>query len=336
MVKVAKTLMTISSHRCTDHQISVPHGADTLVFTDPYRTVVEISSAISNINVSIPEGASVTYGFRIGGQVLPDPENSDGAGPQHSLLHDSDIDRTFWPPRSSSTIADLPGRRLSLDRELFGRRCTARFDERGAQTTAVFLDGDNWIHLHDLNFALDQAVSTEQIPEINRLFLPAAKERSEEYTSSACARALAAELPHLISSKQIILVGQSLSGLAAIRAGVIAGKENLPAIYGVIAQSPAVWWSNNQQTDGDALDGPAGGVVVAELAERLTTSESPQLPRIILTAGTEEQPMHRHVDATADALLRSGFPTMHHRTPGGHDPAMWRYGIIPALRELLR
>ncbi|WP_257822147.1 alpha/beta hydrolase-fold protein [Corynebacterium sp. zg254] len=291
---------------------------------------------MSSITIAIPKGTSVTYGFQIGGLVHPDPHNRDGAGPQHSLLHGSNTDRTFWPPRSSSTIANLPGTRLSLDRELFGRRCTARFNERGAQTTAVFLDGDDWIHLHDLNFALDQAVSAKQIPEVNRLFLPAAKDRSEEYTSSACAQALAAELPHLISSKQIILVGQSLSGLAALRAGVIAGKEKLPAIYGVIAQSPAVWWSINQQKDGDALGGPAGGVVVAELAKGLTTSEPSQLPRIILTAGTEEQPMHRHIDATANALIRSGFPTMHHRTLGGHDPAMWRYGVIPALRELLR
>mgnify|MGYP002718351817 CR=1 FL=1 len=41
------------------------------------------------------------------------------------------------------------------------------------------------------------------------------------------------------------------------------------------------------------------------------------------------------IEALFAALTRRGFPTTNHRTPGGHDPAMWRHGIIPALAELL-
>lgn len=333
--------MSDSPDETSHHHISVPTDAEALVFTDPYRPNIELTDSVSTVDVSIPAHSSVTYSFQSGELKYPDPNNAYGAGPQASLLNGGSVDQIFWPPRSSAVIADLPGARLSIDRNVFGRRCTARLDDRGADITAVFLDGDDWIHLHDLTGALDLAVTAGLIPQINRVFLPAAKDRSEEYTSQAFASALATELPAIIKSSHIVLVGQSLGGLSALRATLAASTETTPAIKGAIAQSPAVWWFADRSTEqADTLsDGPAGGDIAAQLAhpslEIPAAHSGSGLPRIILTCGAEEPPMQRHVDAVADALTRRGFPTTNHRTPGGHDPAMWRHGIIPALAELL-
>ena len=333
--------MPFSPDETTHHRISVPADADTLVFTDPYRPNVELTESISSVDVRIPAHSAVTYSFQFGELKYPDPKNEHGAGPQASLLSGDSVDQRFWPPRAADVIADLPGARLSIDRKVFGRRCTARLDDRGADTTVVFLDGDDWIHLHDLTGALDRAVTAGLIPQINRVFLPAAKDRSEEYTSQTFASALATVLPAFINSSLIVLVGHSFGGLSALCAALVASTETAPAIKGVIAQSPAVWWSSERSTElADTLsDGPAGGDIAAQLAGHSldipAAHSGSGLARIVLTCGAEEPPMQRHVDAVADALTRRGFPTTNHRTPGGHDPAMWRHGIIPALAELL-
>lgn len=325
----------------TLHRISVPADAEALVFPDPYRSNVELTESMSTVDVRIPAHSAVTYSFQSGELKYPDPHNAHGAGPQASLLSGDSVDQTLWPPRSPEVIADLPGARLSIDRKVFGRRCTARLDDRGADTTVVFLDGDDWIHLHDLTGALDRTVTAGLIPQINRVFLPAAKDRSEEYTSQTFASALATELPPIINSSHIVLVGQSFGGLSALRAALTASTETTPAIKGAIAQSPAVWWSADRSAElADTLsDGPAGGDIAAQLTgpslENPAAHSGSGLARIVLTCGAEEPPMQRHVDAVADALTRRGFPTTNHRTPGGHDPAMWRHGIIPALAELL-
>ncbi|WP_232760857.1 hypothetical protein [Corynebacterium sp. HMSC034H07] len=147
----------------TLHRISVPADAEALVFPDPYRSNVELTESMSTVDVRIPAHSAVTYSFQSGELKYPDPHNAHGAGPQASLLSGDSVDQTLWPPRSPEVIADLPGARLSIDRKVFGRRCTARLDDRGADTTVVFLDGDDWIHLHDLTGALDRAVTEEPI-----------------------------------------------------------------------------------------------------------------------------------------------------------------------------
>ena len=325
----------------TLHRISVPANADALVFTDPYRPNIKLTESMPTVDVSIPAHSAVTYSFQYGELKYPDPNSAHGAGPQASVLSGDSVDQTLWPPRSSEVIANLPGARLPIDRKVFSRRCTARIDNRSAEVTVVFLDGDDWIHLHDLTGALDQAVRSGLIPQINRVFLPAATDRSKEYTSQAFASALVTELPAILNSSQIVLVGQSFGGLSALRAALVASTETAPAIKGIIAQSPAVWWSADRSTElKDTLsDGPAGGDLAAQLAgpshESPAAHSGSDLPHIVVTCGTEEPPMHRHVDAVADALTRHGFPTSNHRTPGGHDPAMWRHGIISALVELL-
>ncbi|MGX4760611.1 alpha/beta hydrolase-fold protein [Corynebacterium minutissimum] len=205
-----------------------------------------------------------------------------------------------------------------------------------------FLDMESGVFLDTESMeVLDTSVTAGLIPQINRVFLPAAKDRSEEYTSQTFASALATELPPIINSSHIVLVGQSFGGLSALRAALTASTETTPAIKGAIAQSPAVWWSADRSAElADTLsDGPAGGDIAAQLTgpslENPAAHSGSGLARIVLTCGAEEPPMQRHVDAVADALTRRGFPTTNHRTPGGHDPAMWRHGIIPALAELL-
>ncbi|WP_082313001.1 alpha/beta hydrolase-fold protein [Corynebacterium lactis] len=326
----------------TVHHLSVPPHASSVVFVDPYRADIPLCPSESTVEVHVPEDVEVTYGFHLDDRAIPDPHNHDGAGPHSSILSADSVNRDLWPSRPSHAIAELPGRRLRLEQSIFHRRCTARFDDRAAEITAVFLDGDDWIHLHDLTTALDLAVHSGSLPEINRLFLPAAKNRREEYISEHCAHALATQIPQVIGNSEMIIVGQSLGGLAALRAGILSAEEQPSAVRGVLAQSPAVWWSADQP-ETDLTKGPAGGSVAAALREQRlcdpgqesTSHVSPQRPRIIVTAGAEEPLMHRHVDTVATELTRSGFHTSNLRTPGGHDPATWRHHIIPSLRELM-
>ena len=336
----------------TAFDLIFPLEATGVVFTDPYRDNITRNSC-STISVDIPADTEVSYSFQAGDKLLPDPHNADNAGPHTSILCGSSVDRQLWPARPHTHSATLPGTRLRLDKELFARRCTARLDKRESEYTVVFLDGDDWIHLHDLTTALDRAVAHNLIPEVTRVFVPAALERTAEYTSAIFANALAQQLPGALDTQSIIVVGQSFSGLAAVRAGLISARDaqnashphHSPTIHGVIAQSPALWWGPHASANQN-LDGPLGGIIAEELqtyvsSNQLLPTAAPHhecarlLPQFLLTTGTEEAAMHKHVDHVAHLLHQAGISAHYRTTAGGHDPAAWRHEIVPALAQLI-
>ncbi|RRQ07919.1 hypothetical protein CXF34_08355, partial [Corynebacterium bovis] len=113
------------------------------------------------------------------------------------------------PP--ADAVADMPGSRLRLDRAVLGRRATLRLDVPDADDTdttatasdvpdaarplpvVVVLDGDDWIHLHDLTTALDTAVTRGLLPPHARVFVPAAPDRAE-FADPAAAEGLVGPL----------------------------------------------------------------------------------------------------------------------------------------------
>lgn len=277
--------------------------------------------------MAVPTGAEVTYSLIGPGSGAEsrhaDPANPDAAGPMASIARGRGVDRRYWPACGADEPAHLPGARFRMDQGILNRRCTARWVDAGVDRTVVLLDGDDWIHLHNLDAALDHAVSAGALPPHNRLFLPAAADRRAEFTAPNTARALAQAIPEVLQAHRVVLVGQSLGGFSALRALSFADDR----LLGVLAQSPSTWCSGE---DGDEeLHGPAGGVLVAEPPAPVAAGAV-----VHLSVGATEPPMHRHVIATGDALAARGFRVTVETTPGGHDPAMWRHGIIPGLANI--
>lgn len=315
---------TLIFEECT---IPVPPGATFLWFADPYREALPINGQ-NSLTVSIPVDAEVTYGFQTDSTVTSDPHNSDGAGPQCSILSGGKVDRTLWPPRKSETPVQLPGKRVSLDRNILNRRCTLRFDDRDSEFSVFFLDGDDWIFLHDLTSALDLAVKSGFLPEVNRIFIPAAKDRQSEYVSEEFALAVIEHLIPKFGTSHNILVGQSLGGLAAIRAGLLSSNLSLQAI---IAQSPALWWQPSapgSMTSDDHI----GGFVDQYLRDHQAFNTHPYF---FLTCGREEPHMQKHVEQVANTLLKQGYRVSYQLAPGGHDASMWRHGLISCLQRAI-
>ncbi|MBB3115874.1 alpha/beta hydrolase-fold protein [Corynebacterium bovis] len=319
------------------------------------------------LSVTLAPGTAATYSLLVDGTRTADPANPDAAGPTASLVHHPSVDRSLWPARPADAVADMPGSRLRLDRAVLGRRATLRLDvPDAANATAadgpdaddtdataaarplpvvVVLDGDDWIHLHDLTTALDTAVTRGLLPPHARVFVPAAPDRAE-FADPAAAEGFVGPLLDTVTAAvaaagarpgPVVLVGQSLGGLGAVL-GALADRGR-GRVAGVLAQSPSLWWPGAEEGDDAPLSGPAGGDLVQRAAGMdgadAGATAGAGMARLLLTVGEGEPEMHRHVDAGAEALRRLGADVTVRRVPGGHDRAMWRLGIVPGLAELL-
>ncbi|MDH2456846.1 alpha/beta hydrolase-fold protein [Corynebacterium bovis] len=352
----------------------------TVVFEDPWRTATADTAGPDEApaappSVTLAPGTAATYSLLVDGTRTADPANPDAAGPTASLVHHPSVDRSLWPARPADAVADMPGSRLRLDRAVLGRRATLRLDVPDttdadtADTTAadtataarplpvvVVLDGDDWIHLHDLTTALDTAVTRGLLPPHVRVFVPAAPDRAE-FADPTAAEGLVGPLLDTVTGAvtaagarpgPVVLVGQSLGGLGAVL-GALADRGR-GRVAGVLAQSPSLWWPGAEEGDDAPLSGPAGGDLVQRAAgmdgaDAGATAGAGAgadagaagagMARLLLTVGEDEPEMHRHVDAGAEALRRLGADVTVRRVPGGHDRAMWRLGIVPGLAELL-
>ncbi|RRO99872.1 alpha/beta hydrolase-fold protein, partial [Corynebacterium bovis] len=232
-----------------------------VVFEDPWRTAAADTAASDTaagdtadpdapptgpsaapLSVTLAPGTAATYSLLVDGTRTADPANPDAAGPTASLVHHPSVDRSLWPARPADAVADMPGSRLRLDRAVLGRRATLRLDVPDADDTdttatasdvpdaarplpvVVVLDGDDWIHLHDLTTALDTAVTRGLLPPHARVFVPAAPDRAE-FADPAAAEGLVGPLLDTVTGAvaaagarpgPVVLVGQSLGGLGAV------------------------------------------------------------------------------------------------------------------------
>ncbi|MDK8510912.1 alpha/beta hydrolase-fold protein [Corynebacterium bovis] len=353
-----------------------------VVFEDPWRTAAADTAASDTaaghtadpdappagpsaapLSVTLAPGTAATYSLLVDGTRTADPANPDAAGPTASLVHHPSVDRSLWPARPADAVADMPGSRLRLDRAVLGRRATLRLDVPDADDTdttaaarplpvVVVLDGDDWIHLHDLTTALDTAVTRGLLPPHARVFVPAAPDRAE-FADPAAAEGLVGPLLDTVTGAvaatgarpgPVVLVGQSLGGLGAVLSAL--ADRGRGRVAGVLAQSPSLWWPGAEEGDDAPLSGPAGGDLVQRAgtgaaagadagADADAGAAGAGMARLLLTVGEDEPEMHRHVDAGAEALRRLGADVTVRRVPGGHDRAMWRLGIVPGLAELL-
>lgn len=189
-------------------------------------------------------------------------------------------------------------------------------DDTPAPVVIVF-DGDVWSTQHSLPTTLDNLIVDGAIPGVRAVLLGAggvSTRWSELGVDSPASARLVAEVldwatDRLAVSNERVVVGQSLGGLAALRAGL--SRPDL--VSGVVSHSASLW-----------IDDLAGLVTGAA-----------HTTRFYLSHGTQEwvlDPLHRTLARQLDAAgaTLSAVPVN-----GGHDYAWWRGGIADGLRWVL-
>ncbi|MBN9737799.1 MULTISPECIES: alpha/beta hydrolase-fold protein [unclassified Pseudonocardia] len=119
-----------------------------------------------------------------------------------------------------------------------------------------------------------------------------------------------------VDPARTVVAGQSLGGLTAVYA-----TQAAPDRFGLaLSQSGSFWWPNTHD-DREWL-----------------TSVLPSGPRthgVLLEVGSEEWVLRDATRRVADVLAARGDLAGLHEFRGGHDPACWRAGLVPALGTLL-
>lgn len=181
----------------------------------------------------------------------------------------------------------------------------------------VVLDGEVWTQQQRLPDTLDNLVSDDEIPPVRALFVSsggiAARWSELGAEGDGAAYVVRGLLPWLREHRSTppaatVVVGQSLGGLTALRAGLTHPEE----VAGVVSHSASLW--------ADDLSG---------LLARGAT------PRVHLAHGSQEWVLAEPHADLADRLRAHGVPLDVSVHNGGHDYAWWRGGIADGLRWVL-
>jgi enterochelin esterase family protein len=191
----------------------------------------------------------------------------------------------------------------------------------------VLLDGDHWQPRLGLSRLLDNLIADGRIPPIAAVLPDAVDETtrwaelscSPDYVSYLADELLpwaAGRLPLSGDPARTVIAGQSLGGLTAAYAGVVA-----PHRFGnVLAQSGSFWWPV----------GPDAEWLTRTLADR------PRLPvRFRLSFGEQEWVALPAARRLRDTLAGKGYEFSYREFNGGHDYLCWRVELADGLVELL-
>lgn len=187
----------------------------------------------------------------------------------------------------------------------------------------VVLDGEAWVDAQGLPKALDAMHAAGALSPRRTLFVSSGgrRHRWDELGDAVAGPALVVEgivpwarstLPVVPGGAPVTVVGQSLGGLTALRAGLRA-----PEVVGRVASQSASLW----QDDLAGELGPArrrGGVV----------------PTIHLAHGSEEWVLRSPHERLASRLREAEVPHWVAAYCGGHDYAWWRGAVCDALVRL--
>lgn len=213
------------------------------------------------------------------------------------------------------------------------------------QRLLVLLDGEVWRDQLPFAPSLDNLIADGAIPSTAALLVDAGDEEYRWRDFAASARFLSFLTERALpwadevsgwdrrttrrTAQQTVLAGQSLGGVFAIWAGLVA-----PDVAGAaIAQSPSLWWR-----------GPGTGPVQpgqqAGRPEWLTDfarlcRPRPEGPRILLEVGRQEWLLVGPARRFKEAALGCGLDLTYAEFDGGHDHACWWGGLADAIRDLL-
>lgn len=249
----------------------------------------------------------------------PDPRNPDRtrnrAGVEQSVVALPDAPRQSWLPRSSSVAA--------VEREgPDGRRVWVYRTDPAARDAAlvIVLDGEVWTGPQDL-------AGTARALRADGLIRPAvfvfidSGGRDARWRELADAEGVAYVVEHVLpwaraelgvsaAPRDVIVVGQSLGALTALRCGI----RHPDQVGGVLSQSASLWQ--------DDLSADLADADVAAL-------------RVYLEVGAQEWVLRAPNRALAERLARAGADVHFVEFNGGHDYACWRGGVADGLIALL-
>lgn len=238
-----------------------------------------------------------------------------------------------WLPRPDAvrgevSMHEVPSARLGGDRRVWTYRPAGA---HGATElpVLVLLDGEHWQPHLGLAHLLDNLIADGRIPPVVAL-LPDSVDVASRWSDLACSQDFvaflddellpwaAARLPVTDDPARTVVAGQSLGGLTAAYASLVA-----PHRFGnVLAQSGSFWWP----------DGPDAEWLTARIAA------SPRLPvRFWLSFGEQEWVALPAARRLRDTLAKAGYGDASYREfNGGHDYLCWRTELADGLVDLLK
>jgi len=188
-------------------------------------------------------------------------------------------------------------------------------EQHVALPLVVVLDGEVWHGPHSLPTTLDNLIVDGHLRHVRAILVPSGgtDARWAELGGADGAAYVAERLVPWTRERravddEVVVVGQSLGGLTALRAGLLHSD----VVTGVVSQSASLWMDD------------LGDLIGPELRTR-----------VHLAHGTQEwvlAPLH---DELARRLREAGLDVTVAAYNGGHDYAWWRGAIADGLRELL-
>lgn len=245
-----------------------------------------------------------------------------GAGVTQSVVSGPDAPAQPWRVRRPGVVA---GALAAV--EIHGRAAWVHtpvgLTERAPAPTLVVLDGEVWSRAQDLPATLDNLYADRVVPAHRTVFLSAGgrEQRWAELGDAVAGPGLVLDhvVPwsrqHLGPSGDVTVVGQSLGGMTALRAGLRA-----PEVVGSVVSQSASLWQDDLRADVEAY-----------------AARTPTTPlRVHLTHGTEEWVLASAHEELAGRLSATGVEVRAEAHHGGHDYAWWRGAVADGLVELAR
>jgi enterochelin esterase family protein len=193
----------------------------------------------------------------------------------------------------------------------------------------VFLDGELYLERVSALEVVRDLVGQRRIPPVASVFVshdgPAAR-HSDFICDGGYARFLGEDLlPFVggsVASDRVVLLGLSLSGLAAAHAALTTGR-----FRAAICRSPSLWWNEERlaaslpEAKGDAA---ALWISVGDLETECGVSHPPSGMR-------QETSQRDSCGRGVDAFRAAGYAVSYRVFHGGHDPECWREDLALAL-----
>ncbi len=259
----------------------------------------------------------------------PDPRNPERshnhAGVAQSVVTLPDAPPQPWIARIGQPVVRAEERHAPGGRRVWVHRASAPTPQSGpahgeGMPLVVILDGEVWMHVQNLVATVDQLVGHGLIPPAVFVFVDSGgRDRRWRELGDADGSVYIVDdlIPwaqaHLGAStdaRSVVVVGQSLGALTALRCGI----RHPDRVGRVLSQSASLW------QDDLSADVSAG---------RLTSL------RVYLEVGAQEWVLRRPNGVLADQLARAGADVQFVEYNGGHDYACWRGGVADGLIALL-
>jgi enterochelin esterase family protein len=196
----------------------------------------------------------------------------------------------------------------------------------------VFLDAELYLERVLAVDAVRQLEERKLVPPVASVFVssngPAAR-HADYVCDEAYARFLVEDLLPFVTQRRptavferVVLIGLSLSGLAAAHATLTTGS-----FRAAICQSPSLWWERERFASAvpDAGSEPAAFWISVGDGETVTGVSHPP------SGLSQDTSQLDACNRGADALRAAGYPVALRVFHGGHDPVCWRDDLARAL-----